>query len=249
VIFSPPYLMFPGDRLSLHFHPEHLADLKASGLTDDTIRSAGVYSLSPNFISHFFSRTGKTKYLPKVNSALCFPYQGGTFARIKLFPALGKWKYSQPKGTSAHLYMPFPIKDGTLLIPEGEKKCLAAYQHGLNAVGIGGVWNWISKGEPIDDLSLIEWEGRNTIIVPDSDVWKRPDLLRAIYAFGRELRNQGASVQVAQIPDGNAKVGFDDYLLGGGDVEELETLTLGQRAFRPCQFWYGKWKTRKVIAA
>ena len=241
--------MFPEDRLSLHFHPEHWADLKASGLTDDTIRSAGVYSLSPNFISHFFSRTGKTKYLPKVNSALCFPYQGGTFARIKLFPALGKWKYSQPKGTSAHLYMPFPIKDGTLLIPEGEKKCLAAYQHGLNAVGIGGVWNWISKGKPIDDLTLIEWEDREAVIVPDSDVFERPDLLRAIYALGRELRNQGATVQIAQIPHDNAKAGLDDYLLAGGDIQDLEIFGLDQRVFGSCRFWYGKWKLKGALEA
>ena len=244
--FSPPYLMFPEDPLSLHFHPEHWQDLTVkSGLTEETIKMGRVYSLAPRFISHFFKREVPVR----ITSALAFPYQGGDFARIKLFPPLGKWKYAQPPGTSARLYMPLPIKDGPLYVPEGEKKTMTAHQRGLNAVGIGGVWNWISKGEPIDDLSLIEWEGRDAIIVPDSDVWERPDLLKAVYALGRELRNQGAAVQVAQIPHGNAKTGLDDYLLSGGDVEELETLTLGQRAFRPCQFWYGKWKTRKAVAA
>ena len=146
--------------------------------------------------------------------------------------------------------MSVPINDdGPLYVCEGEKKTLAAYQHGLNAVGIGGVWNWISKGEPIDDLSLIEWEDRETVIVPDSDVFERPDLLRAIYALGRELRNQGATVQIAQIPHGNAKVGLDDYLLAGGDIQDLDTFALDLRAFRSCQFWYGKWKLKAALEA
>ena len=248
MIYSPPYLLLGGD-MSHHLHPAHLADLRASGLSDETIRAAGVYSLAPTFIRQFFSIRGKREHLPKINSALCFPYQGKTFARIKLVPALGKWKYAQPPGTSARLYMPLPINDGPLYVCEGEKKTLAAYQHGLNAVGIGGVWNWISKGEPIDDLSLIEWEDRETVIVPDSDVFERPDLLRAIYALGRELRNQGATVQIAQIPHSDAKVGLDDYLLAGGNVEELDIFTLDQRVFRSCQFWHGQWKLKATLEA
>ncbi len=244
MIFSPPYRILGGD-LSHHLHPAHLLDLRESGLSDETIQAGGVHSLAPRFVDHFFRR-GTPR---EIESALCFPYQGGSFARIKLFPPLGKWKYAQPPGTSARLYMPLPISDGSLYVCEGEKKTLAAYQHGLNAVGIGGVWNWISKGEPIDDLSLIEWEDREAVIVPDSDVFERPDLLRAIYALGRELRNQGALVSVVQIPHGNAKVGLDDYLLAGGDIQDMETFGLDQRTFRPCQFWYGKWKLKGALEA
>ena len=245
MLFSPPYRVLGGD-LSHHLHPAHLADLRGSGLSDETIQAGGIYSLAPRFIEHFFSRRGVPR---EIESVLCFPYQGGTFARIKLFPSLGKWRYAQPPGTSAKLYMPLPINDGPLYVCEGEKKTLAAYQHGLNAVGIGGVWNWISRGNPIDDLSLIEWEDRDVVIIPDSDIWERPDLMRAIYALGRELRNQGASVQVAQIPHDNAKVGLDDYLLAGGDIQDLETFGLGQRLFRSCKFWYGKWKLKGALEA
>ena len=76
------------------------------------------------------------------SSALCFPYQGGEFARIKLFPALGKMKYSQPPKTSARLYMPFPVGPGDITVAEGEKKTLAAHQAGFNgsasaAYGLG----------------------------------------------------------------------------------------------------------------
>jgi len=247
--FSPPYLLFPGDPLELHFHPEHWADLRASGLKEETIREAAVYSLSPNFITHYFSFTGKTKYLPLINSALAFPYQGGDFARIKLFPALDKRKYAQPPNTSARLYVPFSIKNDTLYITEGEKKCLAAHQAGLNAVGIGGVWNWLTKGHPIADLGLVQWEDREVVIVPDSDVSMRPDLLNAIYALGRELRNEGAVVRVAELPQGEQKVGLDDYLFAGGDVQNLETFSLDQRVFRSCRSWFGRWKLKTALAA
>jgi hypothetical protein len=75
------------------------------------------------------------------------------------------------------------VSDGPLYVCEGEKKTIAARQHGLNAVGIGGVWNWMSKSEPIDDLKTIEWDGRECIIIPDSDVFRRVDLLRGCHSF------------------------------------------------------------------
>jgi len=240
------YSFVNAGNLALHFHPAHLADLRASGLTDETIQASGVYSLAPRFINRFFRNSAP----PEIETALCFPYQGGTFARIKLFPPLGKMKYSQPPGTSARLYMPFPIADGVLYVAEGEKKTLAAYQHGLNAVGIGGIWNWLTKGRPIDDLRVVVWQDRDAMIVPDSDIWERPDLLRAVYALGRELRDMGAVVTVARIPqNGAAKVGLDDFLSRGGDVEELELIGLGQRPFKSAAFWFGRWKMRWVLEA
>ena len=151
--YVAPYTLVSAGDIALHFHADHMADLRKSGVTDETIRAAGVYSLRPRDLMHFFSlRRGVPK---EIESALCFPYQGGNFARIKLFPALGKMKYSQPPKTRARLYVPFPVGERPITITEGEKKCLRARQTGLNAVGIGGVWNWLSRGEPIDDLNLI----------------------------------------------------------------------------------------------
>ena len=247
--FSAPYaLVGDGANLALHFHPDHLADLRASGLTDETIRAAGVYSIRPRDIKLFFS--ARKRVPPRIETALCFPYQGGEFARIKLFPALETMKYSQPPKTSARLYIPFTVNDGPLYVCEGEKKTLAAHQAGMNAVGIGGLWNWLTKGEPIDDLKLIEWDGRDVVIIPDSDVFQRQDLLRAVYALGRELRERGASVSVAEIPQpGQEKIGLDDYLVAGGRVEDLETFTLGGQVFRSASFWYGRWKMKAAALA
>jgi hypothetical protein len=159
-------------------------------------------------------------------------------------------KYAQPPGTGARLYLPLAVDDGPLYICEGEKKMLAAIQVGLNAVGIGGVWNWLNSGEPIDDLNLLSWDQREVTIVPDSDVFTRTDLMRAIYAFGRELQSRGACVYVAQIPQSGAtKIGLDDFIVAGGRVDSLEVLALGHRAFKKCEFWHGQWKFKKAIAA
>jgi hypothetical protein len=247
--FSAPYALV-GDsaNLALHLHPDHLADLRASGLSDETIRAAGVYSLRPRDLALFFNlRRGVPA---EIETALCFPYQGGEFARIKLFPAFGKMKYAQPPKTGARLYIPFKLNDGPVYVCEGEKKTLAAHQAGMNAAGIGGLWNWLTKGEPIDDLKLIEWDGRDVVIIPDSDVFRRQDLLRAVYALGRELRERGAAVSVAEIPQpGSKKVGLDDHLAAGGRVEDLETFTLGGQAFRSASFWYGRWKLKTAALA
>jgi hypothetical protein len=83
--FSAPYALV-GDsaNLALHLYPDHLADLRASGLNDDTIRAASVYSIRPRDIALFFS--ARKGVPPSIETALCFPYQGGEFARIKLFP-------------------------------------------------------------------------------------------------------------------------------------------------------------------
>jgi putative DNA primase/helicase len=244
--FVAPYrLIGPSMNLACYLHPDHLADLRASGLEDETIRAAGLYSLRPCDIEHFFNlRRGVPA---ETKTALCFPYQGGEFARIKLFPALDKMKYAQPPKTGARL--PFTVSDGPVYVCEGEKKTLAAYQGGMNAAGIGGLWSWLTKGEPIEDLKLIQWDGRDVVVIPDSD-FQRQDLLRAVYALGRELRERGASVSVAEMPQpGQKKVGLDDYLVSGGRVEDLETFTLGGQAFRSASFWYGQWKLRAALAA
>lgn len=151
--FTAPYSLIGGSaNLALHLHADHLVDLRASGLSDETIRAACVYSLRPRDIALFFNlRRGVPA---EIETALCFPYQGGEFARIKLFPALGKMKYAQPPKTGARLYLPLKVTDSPLYLCEGEKKTLAAHQAGMNAAGIGGLWNWLTNGEPIADLKF-----------------------------------------------------------------------------------------------
>lgn len=244
--FTSPHSLIGDTNLAVHFHPDHMADLRASGLNDSTIRQSGVYSLSPRDISHFFNlRRGVP---PEIETALCFPYQGGEFARIKLFPPIGKRKYSQPPGSAAHLYIPTKVAPGPLYIVEGEKKTLAAIQPGLNAIGIGGVWNWINHGEPIADLNLIDWQDREVSIIGDSDIWLRPDLIRALYALGQEVQSLGATVFFLEIPhQEDMKMGLDDFLVAGGNISDLIEHSIQSKTLARHKPWFEHWKTTKIL--
>lgn len=173
-------------------HPDHIEDLRRSGLTDETIVKAGLYSVAPNDL-------GGITRSPMVKSALAFPYPlCGGFTRYKLFPPLDGIRYIQPRGTASRLYMPSLFVESaqtskTVYIAEGEKKALRACQEGMPCAGIGGVWNWIYQGCLIPDFK--RWELKEVVIIPDSDVWGRKDLKYAIYSLGEALECIGASVK------------------------------------------------------
>ncbi len=216
------------------FHPEHLADLRRSGLTDATIRAAGIYTVNPGDI-------GKKMGGPAngMVSALAFPYLGcDGFERYKVW-----WeevrrdkapKYLQKGGTPNHLYFPPGVDlagDSPLLITEGEKKCLALWQAGCQVVGIGGVWNWLMKGEdgesrPITDLDLANWK-RPAAIIFDSDGHDNPLVRQAAFRLARELAKRGATVSILFLPPGTngGKQGADDFLVAHG-LEKLREMIL-----------------------
>lgn len=56
--FVASYSFVSSGDIALHLHADHFADLRASGLRDETIRAAGVYSIRPCDIAHFFNRCG-----------------------------------------------------------------------------------------------------------------------------------------------------------------------------------------------
>jgi excisionase family DNA binding protein len=115
-------------------------------------------------------------------------------------------------------------------------------------VGVGGVWNWLNHGEAIEDLKAIDWDGRECTIIPDSDVFRRNDLLRAIYALGRELRTAGANVYLTELPQtGSSKTGLDDFLVAGGEIDSLETYRLDHRRFKGLEFWHQGLEAQKII--
>ena len=216
---------------SLNLHPEALEDLRRSGLSDATIAEAGLYTPAPGDLPRLLS----ARLVERVQHVLVFPYDspghGGLwrrddeFVRCKLFPPVDDGdghtiRYYQRSGTPPRLYIPAlartALADPTvpLLITEGEKKALKANQEGLACVAVGGLWNWQVSGRPIAELDRIDWCDRETLIVPDSDVWTRPDLLQPVFALGKELEGRGAKVAVLKLPPGpdGAKIGLDDYL-------------------------------------
>ena len=69
-----------------NLHPDHLADLRKSGLTDETIRAAGIYTVTPGDLGKKLGGLGNN-----VVSALAFPYTGfDGYERFKVWREDGK---------------------------------------------------------------------------------------------------------------------------------------------------------------
>ncbi len=229
-------------------HPAHLEDLGRSGLTEATIRAAGLHSARPQDLSRLCGRS-----IPEGTSGLVFPYAEG-FSRVKMFPPLRdgdgrEVKYLQPPGSSVHAYIPPGVPEiltdasRSIFISEGEKKALKLTQDGFPAIGLGGVWSFRTKALPDDalipDLEAVPWAERVVYLVPDSDGWGNEQIACAVYRFARLLEGRGATVLIVKLPklDGQNKSGADDFLVSKGPAAFRrlveKAVTLGHPAFKP----------------
>lgn len=231
----------PPDSFATRLDDRHVAELRASGLTDETIRAAGLYSVRGDVVSRLLGwrpRSGPW------GSGLVVPYRAADgadagFARIKLdFPrhdARGKpIKYESPRGQQNRAYLP-PQFNATLaaaecvLVTEGEKKSLAAWQACFCCIGLIGVWGFQKKRlrddrgkvfgtrHLIPDLAALDWRGKTVVIVFDSDVADRIDLQLAEFRLAELLVQKGAVVRVVRLPSlSEGKTGLDDLLVHHG---------------------------------
>jgi hypothetical protein len=151
-------------------------------------------------------------------------------------------KYLAPIGSRNHLYL--PVASEALLsdprfdaiVVEGEKKALSvADVVGTRAIviGISGVWNWRTSDKekrperdrpgqktvrvnsrPIEDLDWIQWTGRRTFVIFDSDGSKNAEVQRAEQALCAELRKRRATPMVVSLRANGSggKQGIDDLL-------------------------------------
>jgi putative DNA primase/helicase len=219
----------PHDGPAPRLLPHHLADLRRSGLSDETVRAAGLYStgkpadamrllgchgpkaiaLGPCLVFPFFGPDGRpTGYarLKPDHPRRDPPKNGEGAGRLR--------KYEAPAGQGNRAYFPHGVRtalaDPTapLLITEGEKKALAACQAGFPTIGVSGVWNWCKKREGkgplqlIDDLAAVAWEGRRVTIVFDSDIAENEKVLAAQWYLAKALRDRGAVVLAVAPPPG-----------------------------------------------
>lgn len=202
------------------FHPQHLSDLRKSGLHDGTIDAAGIYTVPPGEIGKKLGGLGSN-----VVSAMAFPYPGfDGYERFKVWREVDKPgpKYLQKTGTPNHLYLPPEVdlnSDSHLLIVEGEKKALALLQAGYQVVGISGVFSWLTKVEggdsrPISDFDFLNWNRPVTILF-DSDGADNSNVRLAAWRLAREVARRGGQVMVLFLPAGPSgeKVGADEYLV------------------------------------
>jgi len=219
-------------------HPDHLGDLRRSGLADEIIQVAGLDTVPPDEIRKKLGGLANG-----VVSALAFPYPGfDGYERFKVWQEEGKTgpKYIQKTGTPNHLYFSPGVDlqgDCPLLVGEGEKKALALRQADYQVVGISGVYGWLIKGDdgshPLPDFALVNWERPVTIIF-DSDGHDNPLVRLAAFRLARELSRRGAAVSILFLPAGEngEKVGADDFLVAHG-VEALGELIKTAWPFDP----------------
>ena len=235
--------------------PNHLSDLRASGLSDETINRWGCYSVDYDQKS-VLVRLGFGHLNPP---ALLLPILPPDILRptneviVKTDlprrdnrgrPA----KYEVRPKSRNRIHAPLSIRrqlaDPTvpLVITEGAKKSEMAAQEGICAISLSGVWNWRDRiGEaafPTGDLDLFPLEGRRVFICFDSDALTNKHVQRAENDLAAFLSKRGAHVFVKRIPPGTggAKVGLDDFLMSH-TVEQFWQLPEGGMRFAVSADW------------
>ena len=202
-------------------HRNHLEDLRASGLSDDQVAAAKIYSESdPAKVATLLNWKGGAK---KLGPCCVFPYldfQGDSTGHHRLKPdkprkqhkksgEIHTIKYEAPVGEPNRAYFtPGAVAAiansvGTLILTEGEKKALALDQRGFPAVGLSGVWSWQQKRQRdadgkgigprllIPDLAAIDWSDREVAIIFDSDAVTNSNVDHAQQELKKALESLG----------------------------------------------------------
>ena len=139
--------------------PQHLADLRKSGLTDDTIRAAEI--VSEFDVTRVKALLDTKQFAQRCLPVLVFPYKDAEgrngYCRVKPdHPRTsgGKLvKYESPRGQPNQIYLPPGVADvladatRELLITEGEKKALAATASGVSVHRACGGQRLQAKGQ------------------------------------------------------------------------------------------------------
>jgi hypothetical protein len=160
-------------------------------------------------------------------------------------------KYLGAPNSGNRLYIPPGVTPEQLqdvsipiAIVEGEKKALALWRLAryemerprFVPVAIAGVWNWLGrtgKGNsprgdrvdvkgPIADLSRIEWNGRKTFVVFDTNVQSNDSVKWARSGLARVLAMRHAEVAFVNLPEDCGVNGVDDLLAVWGPARVLE---------------------------
>lgn len=173
-------------QCAVRLTPRHLADLRASGLSDEQISACGFRSLrAAGDVEKVLRWQGYGESLGDCLAIPFFDAAGKPIDYSRLKPDRPRKsnedgnpiKYESPKGSSNRAYFPPGTRaaltdpSAPLIVTEGEKKSAKADQEGFPCVGLVGVYGWQKKrlrnadGKPqgdrelIDDLARIAWHG------------------------------------------------------------------------------------------
>lgn len=216
------------------------AKWRSSGLSDKAAARLGLKPLNEAETQALHSRFHSAR-------SLYFPYfdlagEKTKFFRIRYLeqlPGLAglvekPQRYAQPPGTLNEIYLPpligwQEVADDVsqrIVITEGELKAAAGCANGVPTIGLGGVDVWRSTKRGIEflpTLNKINWENREVVVVFDSDLTAKPDVIRALRTLSKELLARGAMVRIASLPSAKdgSKQGLDDFIVAGGDLDKL----------------------------
>lgn len=209
--------------------PNHLEDLRSSGIDDATIEASGVYSVSTSKAVAEILGWGWRN-----GGALVFPFKDYDSRKVVLRrikpdkPRMRKRsgkapkpiKYEQPPDTGSVPYFgPGTINEqrldrerANIYWTEGEKKTLCLDRLGLAAIGLTGCHNW-NDSEAYRNGDGLTWSrelrkyaerfvrGRKHIIVYDSDAFENEHVMLAMQRLAGLLLHDGAvSVRFVRIP-------------------------------------------------
>ena len=214
--------------------PHHLDELRRSGLSDDTLQAAGIYSERDS--RKVAAMLNYKKFSQRCLPCIVYPYADAEgrngYCRIKPDSprkSRGKpVKYESPHERGNEIYLPpgvaavLPDSGRELLVTEGEKKALCATQHGFPCIGLVGVFGWHPKNNETLLLALerVAWSGRRVFIVFDNDGTPKPNVQDTESRLAAHLGTRGAVVKIVCLPDGApgpdgkpVKVGLDDFLV------------------------------------
>jgi len=120
-----------------------------------------------------------------------------------------------------------------LHITEGGKKAGALLSHGYTAIALCGVEMWHLKGSKqnlVPNLDLIEWKGREVIILFDADAQTNDNVKRNVRNLGKELERRGAKVYAVGWELSLGK-GIDDVLVEHG-TETLKHIMSRKQSYQ-----------------
>ncbi|MEN6356545.1 MAG: DUF3854 domain-containing protein [Armatimonadota bacterium] len=146
-------------------------------------------------------------------------------------PAKSKLALDVPPSCLRHLSDP----NVPLFITEGVRKADSAASRGICCIDLLGVWNWRGSNDVGGKVALPDWEmvalnDRQVYICFDSDVVLKPAVYKAMERIKPFLEQRGAKASVIYLPacEGGAKVGLDDFLASGNDLNDLLQLASNQ---------------------
>lgn len=120
--------------------------------------------------------------------------------------------------------------DEPIFITEGEFKAAKACERGFFTIGLGGVWNFLSKasgGALLWELDAIDWVQREVYVIFDNDGQPNEDVIAALNRLAEELCDRGAIVYTVFLPSvRQGKTGLDDYFIANPDPQEFVQMVL-----------------------